>query len=337
MFELVRNWWRRRRPSVKEYLYLDRARIASYVDQLRSPVGFEKVPKLEVGLSITGATAKAQQDRVPRAYTIFEQLAFLETTLRQSHHLESGRYPGKSQEWIDATFRTETCLARRAVLAGVKSAKIAMWISRFNPIARVGVPSTLVLFEDAGTSDEAARVYSQMSEFLDLFANAAPSLLTTNVVSRLSPQSALGGDVAQKQMCDDLVRNPIGLLERMGARIYPERCITTTYRIRYACRAALPRMIPAYLTVGYPMSIVSAESGQLDKDATMFSNDDSSADIPEDLYTEHLKIASDLLKKLDALPDKSEGIPSSPRTDFAKYRVEPRNTAPEADDSRGDR
>jgi hypothetical protein len=76
-----KHWWqrvtRRDRRYVEEYLYIDNDRLSAYVDQLRAPVAYDKVPVWSAELNLQGPTAKAEQSRVSRPYTSYEQIAFL--------------------------------------------------------------------------------------------------------------------------------------------------------------------------------------------------------------------------------------------------------------------
>jgi hypothetical protein len=60
---------------VQEYLYLDKDRLSTYVDQLRPPVTYDKIPVWSAELAISGPAAKAQQSQdVERARNVLTML-----------------------------------------------------------------------------------------------------------------------------------------------------------------------------------------------------------------------------------------------------------------------
>jgi hypothetical protein len=103
--------------QVVEYLYVDTARLSSYVDQLRAPVTYDRVPSWSIELSIPSPSAKAGQSQFAREYTLYEQIAFLEERLTENGQLAQGRWNGdqypKEVLRESGTFRIESCLARR--------------------------------------------------------------------------------------------------------------------------------------------------------------------------------------------------------------------------------
>jgi len=64
--------------AIVEYLYVDEARLNSYVSQIEGGlVSYDKVPIYDAELSFTGPKAKATQQRFPREKTTHEKIEVL--------------------------------------------------------------------------------------------------------------------------------------------------------------------------------------------------------------------------------------------------------------------
>jgi hypothetical protein len=256
VFPLLRNWLKRPpkvpRQTVQEFLYLDIGRLSAYVDQLRAPVTYDKVPNWTAELGTTGPVAKGQQTRTQRPFTAAEQLLHLERSLLNSKELAPGRWDGTQRKGETPAFRKETCLARRVLVGDEASGhQQALWVSRYNPIAWTDVPKTLVLFEGNRVGDGQPKFLSEVSDFFYYFQDAEPAIWTPETLGKALDNRSTSLEEAFQKVSNRLALNPFGLLEELGARIFPERCISTVYRVRTALRTSAPKMIPAMVTLGY--------------------------------------------------------------------------------------
>ena len=120
--------------SLSEYLYIDENRLDAYIEQIRSPITFDKVPQWSVELSITGPKAGSSQARQSRSLTTYEKIKTLVEYLRGNSELEEGRAEWRSH----SDFFLETCEAIRVIipfselLPRKDSSDIALWISSGN-------------------------------------------------------------------------------------------------------------------------------------------------------------------------------------------------------------
>jgi hypothetical protein len=321
MLDFLGRWFTQSPKSpqqdVQEFLYLDKDRLAAYVDQLRAPVTYDKVPSWTAELSASGAVAKAGQTRTQRTYTPFEQLAYLERSLIESEQLAAGRWLGDKLQHLP-TFRRETCFARRALLTEQQSGRQqAIWVSRYNPIAWTGRPTTLVLFEGSRAKDSDAQYLSEVSRFLVYIMAEAPAVWTPAAIKKDVKECADFGH-AFKRVSNRLALDPFGFLEQLDARIFPERCITTTYRVRSAFTITAPKMIPAVVSLGYPISIAAASPERIEGEAEKYANNPGSAEIPNELHEQHLQITAELLAKCGESPGEIDEAISKLRSDFAR-------------------
>jgi len=262
--------------SVVEYVYLDDARLSSYVDQLRAPVTYDKVPGFSVELGIPIPTAKAETIRVARAYTPYEQVAFLEQRLTDNGQLARGRWRGEN---IDrdilretSTFRMETCLARRVIVSDGAD-KLGVWVSRYDVAGRTSNPRTLLLFEGVHATDEPATYMSSYSRLLLLLVQSAGRLGEWEVMGDAVQKTHGGREDMMTSVSEELAKNPLGFLEKLDSQILLERCIRTLYRVRHAAIIEAPWMRPIATTLAYPIYVVDAPASELDTDPTLYAND----------------------------------------------------------------
>jgi hypothetical protein len=305
MSNSIVNWFKREarenRKQVMEYLYVDRPRLSAYVDQLRSPIAYDKIPVWSAELSIPGPTAKAEQSRPAREYTLYEQIAFLEQHLRDSNQLATARWDGDKDD--NASFRIESFLARRAIITDASSGeKLGVWVSRYNPSGASGRAGTLILFEGVHAKDERPDYLSSYSWLLLLFMKAAPRLSKAAVLGGAMNRAAAATDESMAFLSEHLTKNPLGFLVEMGADIMPQRSISCLYRVRAACLSVASFAIPIAVTFGYPIYIAEASPQSVEGDHNLYSNDAVAVEVSREQHEEHLGISRHLLTNLGIDP-----------------------------------
>src|SRR5438270_8303087 len=117
---------------LRNYIYFDNKRLDSYVNQITSPIAYDKVPFFKVGLSMLGLSVEGQQQRPSRERTVEEKIPILLEHLRRKRQLAIERichkaYYGKNE----GVLRLEECDATRVRLPPTKKMKseAVLWIS----------------------------------------------------------------------------------------------------------------------------------------------------------------------------------------------------------------
>ena len=140
--------------ELEEYLYVDDRRLDTYVDQIGSPVTFEKVPVWSAKLALTGLEAAGTQQRHPRSLTRAEKITRLLNYLGEKGLLGDGRFTGREAfSPLAQPFRLETCEAVKLLIPPASAEALEP--------------------EDPGLADELFLV----DEFFDIKAGRDPSEL----------------------------------------------------------------------------------------------------------------------------------------------------------------
>lgn len=238
------------RRQLAEYLFLDRLRIARYFQQLSAPVQYDKVPVWKVALGITGPTVEASQDRSGREFTFQEKLETVLKHLRTEGLLCSSRqslYTGHSDE---QPFVEETITARRVRVPN-KEQDILLWVSP-SPEAPESFGNfklgALFLIEDFQGEDSRQNMYSSYSS-LWLLAHELPQDSEPTLALRKK-----SGTVEER-----FARDPLGVLKSLGAKLGPERRVTSIYRTRASC-VDMEGPVSFLTTVGYPLVVAAASA-----------------------------------------------------------------------------
>ena len=133
--------------SIREFLYIDDARLSVYVEQVAGPVRRDKVPEWNVALSITGPSANATQKTESRPHTVTEKVELLTDYLTKHHMVVDGAdafikkcYSGQRWDWSQQSedwpvFVMDTLLAAKIRIPPLTrstspSQGVAMWLSR---------------------------------------------------------------------------------------------------------------------------------------------------------------------------------------------------------------
>jgi hypothetical protein len=119
---------------LREYLYIDRARLDSYFEQISTPVTYDKVPIWKTAIALTGPSAEGQQARFARPFTQHEKIQ------RVREYLHGNTWP----------FATLVGTASRVTVpanAGYSRLRgLALWVAR--EANNRDDPKTVCLLED---------------------------------------------------------------------------------------------------------------------------------------------------------------------------------------------
>ena len=108
-------FWRwKPRPVLIEYLFIDRPRLRSYVEQIKGPLHRELIPTWGVSFSAVGPTVTGRQTSSNRAHTDHEMVEILLKHLRRHGLLASNR-PRHDHD-IDEVFVLEHARAQKVIL-----------------------------------------------------------------------------------------------------------------------------------------------------------------------------------------------------------------------------
>ncbi len=210
--------------SLSEYLYVDEKRLNTYIEQIRSPITFDKIPQWSVELSITGPKAGGAQAKHIRPLTTHEKLDILVDYLRTKHELSEQRPKWRG----DSVFYLETCEAVRvvipfsALLPSDNSSDVALWISPANWLetqSRYAPHGSLVLIEDYNQNNDTP--WNKWSGYSALMLFAAD----------LQSRSRIISDKFGSQF-DFPYKEPLELVEELEVQQGARRSITVLYRIR---------------------------------------------------------------------------------------------------------
>lgn len=284
-----------REPSLSlvEYLFIDEARLDSYVEQIGPPVTYDKVPVWKVELGLTGPKAAANQDRRARQLTTHEKIGALLDHLRM-HGLAANSRRGGS--WSirpsesNRVFVEETCTATRVFVPPKPDQRgspgVDLWVSLpptesvassdgdsdHSALRRARAPGLLCLLQDYRRDDERPTdcsiesAYTVLESILWAISDQLPKIVLDDTFGTRDTDNSMRSRVdAWHRVTAHMtafVADPIGTLERMGCRPGSPRRIRTLYRIREfgpeygesSPGRVLPRTIS---TFGYPIFVAA--------------------------------------------------------------------------------
>jgi hypothetical protein len=163
--------------TLTEYIYIDRARLDSYFQQISSPLTFDKVPGWKVNLSLTGPGVEGTQTAQVRPYTDHEKFTAVLNHLYASSSTrppELNPYTNFVFESLDATpilIPSTNCKGRDSITLWIATAQGATRGFRF-------------LIEDFRRSDAeqpALSGFSCLQVMLDEFSESIGDFLSTNI------------------------------------------------------------------------------------------------------------------------------------------------------------
>jgi hypothetical protein len=164
---------------LRDYIFVDHARLDSYVEQIASPSTYDKVPVWSWGLSLTGPKVEGKEDRKERERTTSEKINLLLNHLEKIGHLAQGRIQGPTYFDHTYSFRIETCQVvtvqiRSSSLKQSEAADLVLWVSEalykdpFHFSMNKESPEPHRLFLLKGTSKNDDTTYSAKSAYSTL-------------------------------------------------------------------------------------------------------------------------------------------------------------------------
>lgn len=157
------DWFKQAKASPRDYLYVHKQRLNSYLDQISSTTTHDKSPSLQLDLSVTGISVRADQASRHRDKTDHEKICELIKYLDRHGHL-GHRRPSLNHTDHDDTkvpdFVLEECDAVRVSIPAVDRAAskegVVIWLSEW-PLDRgrsaIRPPGLLCIIQDT-TSDD---------------------------------------------------------------------------------------------------------------------------------------------------------------------------------------
>jgi hypothetical protein len=208
-----------------EYLYVDMRRLDSYVEQIRSPITYDKIPMWSAELSLSGPRASAAQSRQARPWTTSEKVQIFLDYLSSSKRLVSGT-PFVFKDG-GPLFCVQICHAFPILIPyqeqnpGLRG--VRLWVSwRQHHVGDKSSDSYLLcLLEDDRSPDEpySPGKLSPFSALAGLLGTAEPSGILDTVLA--AEKSNLRFDSA-----------PIDRLKELGATFGAVCEATVLYRVR---------------------------------------------------------------------------------------------------------
>lgn len=228
-------------PRLAEYLFVDRPRLHSYMDQIKGPVFREKIPTWNVDFSAVGPKVTGSQKSEGRAFTDHEMIDVLVNHLKGNSLLAFSR-PQHHHD-VDQAFVLERMVATKAIFKASESRLpdplkgIAVWASDPPASALNGSQYSegtfLYLVEAYWDSDRPCS--TTFSGFSAL--NAIVTELKDKSVLVDVPLPFLTGHKISQRLPEDISRlnwlSPIDTLRTLGAQVQPPRHVESLYRKRY--------------------------------------------------------------------------------------------------------
>ena len=233
--------------SLIEYLYQDKKRINSYLEQVSSPVTYDRVPVWKTIISLT-PKAELAQNRISRPLTDPEKITKI------LEHLNKQESP--------APFALIQMLAKKIIVPLRKESNsegnLVFWINSKQDKR----DKQYCLFEDSVNSKGASpsgssQLFSSYSALVDLIREIElewnQSILSDTVSVESFPQSS-GSDLTRA-----FSDNPAQFFIDLGAKLNIEREIITLYRQRAILMNPSKDGNP--IVFGYPIFIAASDGG----------------------------------------------------------------------------
>lgn len=215
--------------SIVEYLYADEKRINSYVEQIKSPITYDKVPIWSASLTVVVPKVTATQARHGRELTLHEKILSLEKYLKKKKLVAISRK--KIMKTHDLVFALETFSARRVRIPPKlkeDSEALFIWLSPHK--TQHGIDGWLCLIEDFRDSDseQVERDISGFSLFHDLLDTIKDAKIDDSVKDSLPTNE----DSNYFDLEGKFFKDPVKMLRDAGCKDWPPRTIKCLYRIR---------------------------------------------------------------------------------------------------------
>lgn len=246
------DWFKQSKAPPRDYLYVDKQRLNSYLDQISSTTTHDKSPSLQLDLSVTGISVRADQASRHRDKTDHEKICELIKYLDRHGHLGHHR-PSLNHTDHDDTkipdFALEECDAVRVLIPAVDRAAskegVVIWLSEW-PLDRgksaIRPPGLLCIIQDTTSDDTRYRAgfsHSGYTWLQALLYQLHQQTSKTQLAGQypLPPMGNYLFDLMQAQQylqqeMAPLRSNPLGWLKAKGCVLSSARRITALYRIR---------------------------------------------------------------------------------------------------------
>jgi len=244
--------FKKARPPLRDYLYVDEARLNSYLEQIGSTSTFCNAPSLKLSLSLSGPRVVAEQATQLRNKTIHEKTCELIKYLEGHGHLQYSRPALIRSDHEDLElpdFVLEECEAFRILIPSAEQSDsrsgIVMWVSEWtaernlNALRPAGL---LCVIQDSTYDDTRHRAGFSHSGYtwLQALLYQLHKEETKTELSTKYPLSALGEYTWDIMGFQDYLNNevqlfrpdPLHWLKEKGCVLSTSRQIVTLYRIR---------------------------------------------------------------------------------------------------------
>ena len=249
---------------LEEYLFVDRARVLNYAEQIGAAMSTEKRPQWKVGLSLTGPSVEGQQTASARAATNHEMITALVDYLKKDESLLSHR-PASDKDAAKAPFVLETMKARKIIFRCDKASspggisEVAVWVS--NPLEK---PNT------NAKNDDRYKPRGMFVYLLEGYWEGEPSFhafstfTALNVLLKGLQESGVKSDEGSSfETSRDDYASPTAVLERAGGIKGEIREIKSLYRVRSVSENKIVNVggttIRSYDLFGYPVFIAATQ------------------------------------------------------------------------------
>lgn len=242
--------FKRPKPDLREYLYVDDRRVNSYLEQISSTDTYDRVPSLQFGVSGDGNPSMrfeySKQRRPKNQHALVTELV--------SHLDRRGKLGRARPRWGDSseadpepTFVLETCEAVKVLFPDTKGdagSGVVAWLSEWPTDRRAHAlrpAGVLCMIEDATSDDRVHRAsFSSYSWLLALLHQLHLQPTRTALAAQFSfaQDGEYGFDLlaAHHELHPDAAvfrPNPVQWLKQKGCVVSPEpRRVTALYRIR---------------------------------------------------------------------------------------------------------
>lgn len=222
--------------NIVEYLYVDVARLDSYVSQISGGlVTYDKVPTYSTEIGLTGPKAGTVQARHARPLSVQEKLNILREHIK--------KVPDASNYFKEHDVRAYKVLLPRSVFKyPPELPEIVFWLSDYNSSS-----SLLYLLEGRTNSDGKPSVWSSFSALKFVAGEFGVEL-----------------DVPSTDDPNDPDISPVEFFKSAGALVSEPRPITSLYRVRQEGGTG-PSMFlsvtPFYpVIIGYPVYVAAFDT-----------------------------------------------------------------------------
>jgi hypothetical protein len=246
--------------QITEYLFIDQRRLDSYVEQVHSPITYDKVPLWDVEASLSGPKVARRVVKPTRPLSNSEKIATLIGHLRKTKEFKEGRPNSPVKYILEPVFRWESCTATLLLLPQKTNSEpraMKIWISdpltdeNYAPERTLrnddAFPGTLFLMEDDPQPDNSSPGYVSAFSTLQLLQQYYDAESMRRLVS---------DEVLMLRADKRFAVDPISELRQIGAKQLSARPITILYRIRTGTEIRSPKGRTTVVTFAYPIVIL---------------------------------------------------------------------------------